>query len=250
MRCALGDKWSADVGLICYRHHDRFVEMLDPRNTGSAFNPARPDDPRVAPSIPVLYRRLSLRRGSVGLAPVGPPAFGPSSPSDDHVIVLRDARSRSAVFGPDDVEHAPRPPVLVLGVLAERLRARPQGWDVAGLSSVLHGSMRRLAEQSWVWEAYRELRAVSGALRAANGDPPSRSIGTCRTLVDDEGREDRTGKWRCAVPLYPPEPVPRAADEPVPLPALRCTSCGHRYTGSELIEIARNPLAAPSAAAS
>src|SRR5688500_15579467 len=246
MTCALGCQRSADVGLLCYRDHDRLADMLDPRNVGSASDPERPDDLRVVPSIPVLYAGLWIQRRGSGLAPVGPPAFGPSSPGDDTVIVLRDHRSRPDIIGPDDVERAPRPPLMVLAAVANRLgpgmslRQR----SVGGLSSWLHGAVRALAEQSWVPDAYRDLRAVSGALRAAIGDPQPSSIGTCRVIVDNEGREDPAGAWRCAVPLFLPELPPRAPDEPMLPPALYCPSCGHRYTGAELVEIAKNPLAA------
>lgn len=242
MSCILGCQRSADVGLLCYRDHDRLADMLDPRNTGSTFDPDRPEDLRVVPSIPVLYAGLWLRRRSAGLATFGPPAFGPSSPGDDTVIVLRDRRSRPDILGPDDVERAPRPPLMVLNAIANRLGGG--GWTVARSSSWLHGSVRLLAGQPWVAEAYRDLRAVSGALRAAIGDPQPSSIGTCRVIVDDAGREDPAGGWRCAAPLFLPEPPPRAPDEPMLPPALHCTSCGHRYTGSELVEIAKTPLAA------
>jgi hypothetical protein len=244
MHCALGCRRIAAVGLVCYEHHDRLVDMLDPRNTGSVFNPDRPEDVRVVASIPVLYRRLSARRAGAGLEPFGPPAFGSASPANDHVLVLRDPRSRWVAFGPDDVEPAPRPPLLVLAAIAGRLNVTPPRQTVVGLSSRLYGSLSALAARSWVTDAWTELRAVSGALRAANGDPPPSSVGTCRVVVDDEGREDPRGGWRCAVPLYLPELPPRAMDEPFVPPALRCSSCGHRYTGAELVEVAKNPLAA------
>ena len=241
MSCALGCHRSADVGLLCYVDHDRLRDMLDPRNTGSVYNSNRPGDIRVIASIPVLYRRLSASRGNGGLEPLGPPAFGSSSPADDHVLVLRDPRSSVAVLGPDDVERAPRPPVFVLGAIADRLGGPPR-YTTMGLSSWLHGAVSVLAAQPWVPEAYTTLRAVSGQLRAALGDPSPSPVGSCRVLVDDEGRETPAGPWRCAAPLFLPELPPRAMDEPMVPPALRCSGCGHRYTGHELVEIAKTPL--------
>lgn len=242
MSCALGDRRSADVGLVCYHHHDRLADLLDPRNTGSVFDIDRPEDQRVVASIPVLYRRLSARRGGAGLAAFGPPAFDSRSPADDTVLVLRDERSRPDVLGPDDVERAPRPTLIALRWIVRELDG-PRPTTVAGASSWLYGSLRALVAVPWVTDAWTELRGLSGALRAALGDPPPSSVGTCRIVVDDEGREDPHGAWRCAAPLYLPELPPRAMDEPFAPPALRCSSCGHRYTGGELVEIARNPLA-------
>jgi hypothetical protein len=249
MSCALRCRRGQDVGLICYQHHDQLADLLDPRNTGSEFDPARPADRRVIASIPVLHTQLDAHRSGTGIAAIGSSAFGPRSPADDDVIVLRDPRSRASVFGADDVERAPRPTLLVLAVLAERLFAvrAPEvapRWTEEALSGWLYGSLRLLASQEWVPEAWDELRSLQGALRAQTGDPPPRSIGTCRVLVDDEGQKSPAGPWRCAVPLFLPELPPRAPDEPFPPPALRCSSCGHRYTGGELIDIARNPLVA------
>jgi hypothetical protein len=102
-----------------------------------------------------------------------------------------------------------------------------------------------ISGQDWVQDAWTELRAVSGGLRAALGDPPPRAVGTCRATVDDDGHEvdghDPRGRWRCAVPLYMPELAPRPPDEPIrEIPALQCGSCGHRYTGNELVKLGRD----------
>jgi hypothetical protein len=247
VKCALGCRWDAGIGLICWRHHDRLADLLNPGNTGTRFDPGRPDDPHVHPSIPVLYGQLTALRGSQGLSPLGPPAFGPASPGDDHVLVLRDPRSRPEQAGPDDVEHAPRPPLVVLAALAARVDRRAldgqqqagprQPATVHGVAEWLHSAVGWISGQPWVQEAWTDLRGISGALRAAIGDPPPQSVGTCRAIVDDHGNEDRDGRWRCAVPLYMPERPPRAPDEPIQLPELRCSSCGHRYTGADLVQL-------------
>jgi hypothetical protein len=250
VKCAFGCRWDAGVGRICYRHYDRLRDLLNPANTGTGYNPDRPDDPTIHPSIPVMYARLSALRGSAGLSPVGPPAFGPSSPGDDHVLVLRDPRSRAEVAGPDDVERAPRPPLVVLQALAARVDRRAldgqhqagprQPASVHGVALWLHSAVGWISAQDWCGEAWTELRALSGALRAALGDPPPRAVGTCRVIVDDAGHEDPAGPWRCAAPLHAPELPPRAPDEPIQLPQLRCTSCGHVYSGAELIQLGRD----------
>jgi hypothetical protein len=247
--CALGCRWDAQIGLLCYRHHDKLRDLLDPRNHGTTFDHAQPDDPQIVPSIPVLYAQLSTLRGSTGPTPLGPPAFGPSSPGDDHVLVLRDPRSRPDVAGPDDVERAPRPPLVVLQALAARVDRRAldgqqqagprQPASVQSLAAWLYGTVGWIAGQDWVHDAWTDLRGLSGALRAALGDPPPAAVGTCDVIVNDAGEEDPNGPWRCAVDLYVPERPPRAPDEPVQIPALHCPSCKHSYSGAELVELGK-----------
>jgi hypothetical protein len=253
MKCVLGCRWDAGIGLICWRHHDRLADLLNPRQTGTRFNPGRPDDPHVHPSIPVLYAQLSAQKGRHGMAEIGG-GFASSSPADDQVLVLRDPRSRAEQAGPDDVEQAPRPPLVVLRSLAARVDRRAldgqrqagprQPASVEGVAEWLHAAVGWIAAQDWVGEAWVELRALSGQLRAALGDPPPQSVGTCRAIVDDDGHEvggqDPRGRWRCAVPLYVPELPPRAPDEPIQLPELRCGGCGHRYTGAALVQLGRD----------
>lgn len=248
--CVLDCSREARIGLLCWQHHDRLADLLDPRNRGTTFNHERPDDRQVTPSIPVLYAQLSVLRGRHGLSSVSSSAFGSSSPGDDHVLVLRDPRSRSSVAGPDDVEHAPRPPFVVLAALAERVvaeRGRPErGWPatVQGVASWLHAALGWIAARPWVDEAWRELRALSSSLAAALGDPAPAPVGTCRAVVNDAGEENPAGPWRCAAPLYVPELPPRAPDEPIQLPTLHCPSCGHVYGGAEFMQLGRDQLIA------
>lgn len=232
---------AAEAGLICWSHRDSLAEVLNPRERGQAF--VKPGERRVAPSIPVLYGLLSAQRGVHGPMAVGTSAFGPRSPGNDDVLVLRDPRSRAAISGPDDRERAPDAPLAVLGNLASRTyvdRGRPErepAWTVKGLSSYLHAHVDYIAGRTWAGTAHAALRALHSSLRAAANDPPPRPVGPCWVLVDDHGREDPAGAWRCATPLYMPEQPPRAPDEPLQLPTLRCTGCGHRYTGAELVQL-------------
>lgn len=247
MKCVLGCRWDAGIGLICWRHHDRLADLLNPTNRGTTYNHERPEDPHVHPSIPVLYAQLNAQRGRHGMAAIGPSGFASASPADDAVLVLRDPRSRPDITGPDDVERAPRPPLVVLAALAARVDRRAldgqqqagprQPASVEGLAGWLHSAVGWISAQPWVDKAWADLRAVSGCLRAALGDPPPQSVGTCRATVNDDGHENQAGPWRCAVPLFMPELPPRAPDEPIRLPVLRCTSCGHRYSGAELIQL-------------
>lgn len=243
MQCVINDRRATDVGLLCQIHRNRLADLLDPRQRGDTF--VKPGEPRTPPSIPVLYSLLSTQRGRHGLSPVGPPAFGPSSPGDDEAIVLRDPRSTSEVLGRDDREHARDAPLVVLDRLKRRVirgRGAPEvepRRTVIGLSSYLHGQVDWIAAQPWVPAAWEQLRTVQSSLRAAVGDPAPRPVGQCWVLVNDDGRPDDAGRWRCATPLYMPEQPPRAPDEPVQLPGLRCSGCGWHYTGAELVQLGR-----------
>lgn len=234
---------AAEVGLICWPHRTLLAELLNPRERGQAF--VKPGERRVAPSIPVLYGMLSPERATLGLSRLGDSAFGPRSPGDDDVLVLRDPRSRAAISGPDDRERAPDAPLAVLGRLVSRTfveRGRPErepDWTVKGLSSYLHAHVDWIAARPWVPGAFTSLRALHASLRAAANDPGPRPVGPCWVLVDDEGRPDPAGAWRCATPLYMPEQPPRGHDEPLQLPAIRCSGCGHHYTGAELVQLGR-----------
>lgn len=246
--CALNCDRDARIGRVCWQHHDQLADLLDPRNHGTVYNPARPDDVQVTASIPVLYGQMSAERGRAGLVSIGSAAFGSSSPADDHVIVLRDPRSRAEATGPDDVELAPRPPLVVLETIAYRIideRGNPERepqWTTPGLSAWLYGALGWIVAQPWVDAAWYELRGLSRALRAANGDPVPGAVGTCRAIVNDDGREDPAGRWRCAMPLHMPELPPRAPDEPIQLPVLRCGSCRHVYDAASLVQLGHEPL--------
>jgi hypothetical protein len=243
VKCALGCRWDAGIGLICWQHHDRLADLLDPTQRGQIF--AKPGDRRTPPSIPQLYAQLSAERGRHGIPAIGPTGFASASPADDQTIVLRDPRSRPDVAGPDDIEHAPDAPLAVLYRLAERVideRGTPERHPehtVASYASWLHSCVDWISTQPWIGEAWAALRTLSASLRAAVGDPTPGRVGACWVLVDDDGRPDPAGAWRCATPLYMPEQPPRAPDEPIQLPTLRCSGCGHHYSGAELVQLGR-----------
>lgn len=232
--CAICARREARVGRVCWRDHDLLRDLLDPRQTGTRWDPARPDDVVTAPSIPVLLGQLDATPGTSG-PPVGGggSAFGSRPPCDLEVIAIGD--SRSTMLGLVDPQ---RPPLVVLRALARRLGIAARQ-DPVALCASLYAALDRLCRADWVHEAYRELRAISGRLRAADGDRASAPVGTCRALVDDDGHEQPAGRWRCAWPLWLPDLPPRADDEPVTVPSLRCGSCGHRYSGFELVQLGR-----------
>jgi hypothetical protein len=249
LQCALCEH-RAYEGRLCGRHFNELARLLDPANTGSRFDPLRPTDPRTLPSIPALYSWLDASpvRRDIG-SQVTAASFGSKPPGDLHIMSLRDPRSRPDGVGPDD--HEPAPPLAVATVLTEivarvdrtdidgNLEDRPER-TVQNMCAWLYARRDWLAAQSWIPDAYQALRALLNQLRGAWGDPAMRPVGTCRQLVDDDGRLQPDGKWRCAWPLYLPEQPPRAMDEPVQLPTLRCASCGWTYHGAELVQLGRD----------
>lgn len=248
MQCVLCEH-RAYEGRLCGRHAVELGRMLDPANTGTPPEQLRENPERVLPSIPVLYGWLDAQpvRRDIG-SQVSAGVFGSRPPGDLHIMSLRDPRSRPEGSGPDD--HEPAPPLAVATVLAEivnrvdrtdidgRLEDRPPK-TVAAMSAWLYQRRDWLSTQNWVRDAYQALRALLNQLRGAWGDPAMEPVGTCRQLVDDDGRLQPDGKWRCAWPLYLPEQPPRAMDEPVQLPTLRCSSCGWTYHGTELVQLGR-----------
>jgi hypothetical protein len=245
--CAIDQRRTPGIGVVCWRHHDALADLLDPDQHGTRYNPERPDDPRVWPSIPVLHAMLDARPGVSGEQLGGSSAFGSRPPANLHVIAIRDPRSRPAGVGRDDELTGPAPTHAVLSALYGRVDFRDingqpravtrQPTTVHTLAVALHSAAGWLCHQPWIDETYRALRTLSGQLRAATGDAPARSIGLCHQPVDDNGHPNPDGPWSCARPLYVPTLPPRAADEPLVMPSLRCNSCGHRYSGLELVQL-------------
>lgn len=246
--CVLCQKQS-HYGRICGQHFVALSDYLDPRNEGSVFDPERPADPRTLPSIPALYGWLDagpVRRDQG--SPVTAGVFGSRPPGDLHIMSLRDPRSRATGRGPDD--HEPAPPLAVVTALwaligrVDRadldghLERRPDK-TVTAMCGWLYARREWLAHQPWIDQLHTALRQLHNQLRGAWGDPAMKPVGTCRQLVDDHGTLQSDGPWRCAWPLYLPEQPPRAMDEPVQLPSLRCASCGWTYHGPELVRLGR-----------
>lgn len=223
--CTLCNRREACVGRACWRCRDLVNDLLDPANTGSRYNPRRPDDPVVWPSIPALLRRLDAQRGNTGPQVGGTSVFRSTSPANDHIIALRDRRTTA------DEEFTALAAMRWLAYTADELCHHDQ-----------------------LAEAVAELRTLRTQLLGVTGNALARPVGTCRQLVDADGTEIPEplvaaafaaveppwlpdNIWRCAWPLYVPVLPPRAPDEPVIIPTLRCGSCRHLYTGYELVQL-------------
>lgn len=242
-RCVLdaGRPRLAEVGLVCAHHRARLGAMLDPDERGQVFT--RPGERPTPPSISVLYELLDATP-TVG-EKLGGGVFRSSPPGDERVMGHRDPRSRLGGTGRDDEQDPPWPVLPTLLAIAVRLdvrdidgrRERLPG-TVRGACSWLYGRLDALCGVGWVDGAVHDVQAVHGQLRARwDRTPPP--FGTCRQLVDDEGRLAPDGAWRCATPLYLPSQAPRGADEPVQLPHVRCRGCGWSYSPLDLVRIGR-----------
>jgi hypothetical protein len=246
--CALCQKQS-HYGRICGQHFVALSDMLDPRNEGSVFDPERPTDPRTLPSVAALYGWLDagpVRRDQG--SPVTSGVFGSRPPCRLEIIALRDTRSRSNGTGPDDHEAAPPLAVIpTLWALVARvdrtdldghLEQRPDK-TVPAMCGWLYMRREWLAHQPWIDQLYTGLRQLHNQLRGAWGDPAMKPLGPCIQLVDDHGRLNDNGPWSCGWPLFMPEQPPKAMDETVDLPTIRCASCDWTYPGSDLVRLAR-----------
>jgi len=246
VNCLLCSRPPAQDLRLCWRHRDRLADLLDPHQPGTPYNPDRPDDYRVQPSIPVLYAALDASPGSDGppSAGGGSGVFRSTPPARLEVLALRDRRTRpDEQGGPWSVQGT----LLAIGSRLLGL-GRVRIETVEQLAAVLHARTDLLAQQDWVTDAWHDLRAVHAQLLAATGDPNPQPVGTCTATVDDDGHEHPDGQWRCAWPLYLAQhAAPRDPDSPpslAVLPGLRCSSCGHRYTGAELLRLGRAHQAA------
>lgn len=268
--CAL---WSCDRrprdGRLCQHHRRQLGRMLDPDYVGRPFDPDDMSAPVDPASISNLYFELDVQYARAG-EPVNSRTFRSTPPGDVALMSLGDPRTQ-AERGRGGDNWDTNPPYSVPGTLL-RIIARTDRRTIDGdtevkprrrasvrvLATWLHLRTDWLVEQEWIEGAYAGLRALHSQLRAATGDPASRPVGTCRQLVDEGGQliregwrpaEDGTssdptsphygGPWRCAWPLFLPSQAPRAMDEPVQLPSLRCWSCGWSYGPLELVQLGR-----------
>lgn len=163
----------------------------------------------------------------------GTPGFGSRSPASDHIIAMRDPRSKSCevidewfepvrlprLFGADrrtnphlvDLDRPHReqehPVRSVPGVLSgwammlaeDRDTTPPATLDVPDLIRWLDAQLDYVTRQEWAGDLAEDVRDLLAQLRPATGDPGRKRIGTCPNTVD-EGDTTRP----CATPLFAP----------------------------------------------
>lgn len=188
---------------------------------------------------------LDTRPGATGEHGRGAPGFGSRSPGSDHIIAMRDPRSKSCevidewfepiqlphnIFGHDrrtnpllaniDKPHREQeqPPRSIPGTLTswagmvaeDRELESPRG-DVPDIARWLDHQLDYITRQDWADEFNKDIRALIAQLKPVTGEPGRRHIGLCPVVVD-EGEHTR----ECGARLY----APLKGDE------IECRACG------------------------
>lgn len=228
----------AEGARTCSPCLDVLADMLRPDNHG---NP----DADEHPSIPVLYGRLDptppvvdRERRCTG--------YTAASPADEHVIVMRDRRSKCSPVvdvweGADGAEHHEdeHPPRAVQRAIAALTASvhEDRGFTAALPTTLAEQCAWLVNQLDWltrrdrVSDDARYLRDLRNDLLAATGDPRPKPVGWCIRLDVDTDTE-------CGAPIYlPPGHGDLAVDTPISeLPTLRCPY-GHEYAGLEVVRL-------------
>lgn len=180
------------------------------------------------------YEQLDSTPGAGGLdGGRGAPGFESRSPANEHVIVIRDARSSQVAkvwLGGDGRIHreSERPPLSVYSTLlsevydvAERRgMSLPNPIDqVRNLTAWLDRHVSWLTAQDTALAFYEAITSLSSQLRPLTGDPHPKNIGKCPKVVE--------GK-RCSATLY----APTRGD------TIRCWECKYEWPYSEWLRLA------------
>jgi hypothetical protein len=129
--------------------------------------------------VTIQYRRLDPSpRSTLDNAGRRSPGFRSQSPGDDHVIALRDRRTRAKVKG--DLQNAHTFMADWLAVVQfERGMALRSPVSIEAAYFALLANQDWIGRQEWVWELAMGTRGVLAQLRTANGDKPPTRIATC-----------------------------------------------------------------------
>jgi hypothetical protein len=166
---------------------------------------------------------LEPTRGTTGRRS---PGYSSRPPARDDVLVMLDHRSRTEPTGPDDED---TPAWSILGTLyavATYVRGHahdhaPRRLTLASELGYLLGRLDWCATQPWADVVLADVRQLHAQARAAAGDRPPNSLGTC-TEPD------------CGGAVYPArlrDPDGSRYD------GARCKRCGHPYTGLDLVRL-------------
>jgi len=178
---------------------------------------------------------------------LGGSVFRSTPPCRLDVLTHRDTRSRADEVGRDDDRYPQWSVLRTLLNIGVHLGLRdvhgsllPIPRSVEGAANWLYLRIDELCQAVWVDDAWHDLNVISRQLRSTTGDPAPRRVGECAQRVDEDGRWNENGEYRCATSLYvPPQPL-KGADEPVQLPDVQCPTCRWVYKGEELWRLTVN----------
>jgi hypothetical protein len=129
-------------------------------------------------SIVIEYRRLDPNPTGVADSGRRAPGFRSQSPANDHVIALRDRRTRARVHG--DLQNAHTFMAdWVAYVQRERGMALSSSLSIEAAYYALYSHQDYIGRQGWVSELAMGAATVLGQLRTANGDKPPTRLGSC-----------------------------------------------------------------------
>lgn len=265
--------------LLCWADRDRLARLLDPANVGGP-DASRPHLGHQPGGIAEMYRTAVEGHGwcgetehehaeaarvddrAIALRDVRSSATGPGRDDDG----TRGPRSVLATLGGwarivheergDPLPQLARPgwtgvrrphptsdPDRMPGWMVHRVpRAIPMP-DVQAVTTLcrwLHARIDWACTQPWIDDLAAELREVAAQLRAAAGERGGRYLGPCPATIDpDTGQLNPLAGTMCGAPLYAPTAGARDPG-PIDLPSIRCDRCGGRYSGTALLDLARD----------
>lgn len=128
--------------------------------------------------ISIEYQRLDPSPTGVAEQGRRSPGFRSQSPANDHVIALRDRRTRAKVAGDLQNAHTFMADWL-LYIQADRGMAPRSPVSIEAAFYALRSHSDWIERQGWFSELAMGARTVLAQLRTANGHQPPTKVGTC-----------------------------------------------------------------------
>lgn len=178
--------------------------------------------------------------------------FESASPANDSALVLLDLRSAPrgvgrSLTGPDDDDTSLLSAPAVLGGWARQVweertppslrRLIPAPATVRDAVSALLSALPWIAEQDWVGDFEDEVGQLNRQLRGVNGEAPPAPVATCTELLGDRPATAEDTRPVCGgdIVMWKHD---RVGSLP-PVVGARCLACARKYTGFELIDLAK-----------
>lgn len=174
--------------------------------------------------IAAEYERLDSRPQFSGGGGRRSPGFSSKSPANDHVISLKDRRTKAKVLG--DLHNAHTfMGEWVMFVLEQRGMALIWPVSVDEAFRRLHAHWDWITRQEWVSDLAAQAHVVLGQVRSANGIRPPAKVGECWASTED---------GVCGATIYAPASGSVAT----------CPRCGAQYEAMTILEMEARGAAA------